>query len=295
MRFGFSTDYVTALPEAGLGTQALATIRAHGVGCSHVRRAPGRLGLYFLESGSGVRSPRVLYDRAASVFALTDASSFEWPAILRGAACLHLTGITPAVSASAAGLAVAAAGAATAFGVPICLDINTRSQLWALSGRDPLAVLAPLIRHARILFATPADASVCLPVGRRPHADSEATAFAAAMFGEFPTLEVLVSAAKRGSSASDFDLTASAWRRGEAALSARELPVRAATERVGAGDALVAGCLFGLLSGWPDQRWLDFGVAAQALKHTIPGDINLVTREEVEAVLAGATPLRVQR
>lgn len=293
-RWGMSTDYVSTLPQAGLGGPALATLHSHGVGTRFVHRADGRLGLYFLESGSGARAPRVLYDRAGSVFALTPPATFDWEAILAGANWLHLSGITPAVSEPAAASAVAAARAAAAAHVPVSLDINMRAQLWALSGRDPFAALAPLLAQARVLFATPSDAPVCLPAARRAGTES-LPAFAAALFAHCPRLEVLVSAGKRGVSASDFTLSASAQRRGAAAVSGREIPVHAAVERIGAGDALVAGCLYGLLTGWPEQRWLDFALAAQALKHTIPGDINLVSREEVEALVAGESPLRVQR
>ncbi len=293
-RLGFATEYVTTLPENALGSAALATMAGHGVGTAHLKRAPGRLGLYFLESGSGVRRPKVLYDRAGSAFALTSQAAFDWPAILAGADWLHLSGITPAVSAEAAGLAIAAARAATAAGVPLSLDINMRAALWAASGRDAQAALAPLLAEAHLLFATPADAPVCLPATARAAATAQA-GFAAALFAQYPKLSVLVSAAKRGSSATDFELLASAQARGAQAVSAREIAVRGAAENIGAGDALVAGCLFGHLSGWPLERWLNFGLAAQALKHTVPGDINLVSREEIEAVVEGASPLRVQR
>jgi 2-dehydro-3-deoxygluconokinase len=293
-RWGMSTDYVSALPQSGLGSAAFGTLNSHRVGTRFVQRTDGRLGLYFLESGSGVRPPRVIYDRAGSVFALAPPATFDWGTILKGADWLHLSGITPAVSATAAAIAVVAAQAATAANVPVSLDINMRAQLWALSGRDPLAVLAQLLAQARVLFATPADAPVCLPATRRAGTES-LPAFATALFTHCPKLEVLVSAGKRGTSATDFELFASAHRRAGAAVSGREVTVHAAVERIGAGDALVAGCLYGMLAGWPEQRWLDFALAAQALKHTIPGDINLVSREEIEALVAGASPLRVQR
>ena len=293
-RLSAATEFVTTLPENPLGSAAVATVAGHGVGTQFIRRAPGRLGLYFLESGSGVRRPKVLYDRAGSAFALTSPTGFDWPTILKGADCLHSTGITPAVSEQAAAIAVAGARAAAAANVRVSLDINMRPALWAASGRDPVTAMAPLLNEARILFATPSDAAVCLPVAARPDTNSQA-GFAAALFAEYPKLEVLVSGAKRGTSATDFELLATAQCRGSAAVSAREIPVRSAAENIGAGDALVAGCLFGQLSGWPIERWLDFGLAAQALKHTVPGDINLVSREEIDAVVAGASPLRVQR
>jgi 2-dehydro-3-deoxygluconokinase len=293
-RLGFSTEYVTTLPHNALGSTALATITGHGVGTRFVQRAPGRLGLYFLESGSGVRRPKVLYDRADSTFALSPAASFDWPAILAGADCLHLSGITPAVSEQAAATAVAAARAASAANITVSFDINMRAALWGSSGRDPFAAFAPLLAEARILFATPADARVCLPAAQRAGVESPAS-FAAALFAQLPKLEVLVSGSKRGASATEFELMATAQRRGASAVSAREIAVVAAAENIGAGDALVAGCLFGLLSGWPLEQWLAFGLAAQALKHTVPGDINLVSREEIEAVVAGVSPLRVQR
>jgi 2-dehydro-3-deoxygluconokinase len=293
-RFGVATDYVTALPEGPLGDAAQALLREQGVGCAHVQRGAGRLGLYFLESGNGVRAPRVLYDRAASAFALLGPQAFDWPAILAGATRLHLTGITPAVSASAAALAVAAAAAAAAAGVPVSLDINMRAQLWAASRREPLAALAPILQASDLVFASPADAPCCLAAAVRPQSGDFA-AFARALFAEYPALRLVVSATKRGADAGNFDLEAAAQERGGPPLQAQPQPVRAAVERIGAGDALVAGCLYGLGEGWTAQRWLDFGVAAQALKHTVPGDINRVSRAEIEMVVSGATPLRILR
>jgi 2-dehydro-3-deoxygluconokinase len=176
----------------------------------------------------------------------------------------------------------------------VSLDINMRAQLWAASRREPCAALSPILEVADLLFATPADAPCCLPAAARPEG-TDFAAFARALFATYPKLALVVSGGKRGSDAASFDLEASAQRRGEPALQAQVQPVRAAIERIGAGDALVAGCLYGLAQGWPAQRWLDFGVAAQALKHTVPGDINRVSLAEVEAVVSGATPLRIQR
>ncbi|MGH8137649.1 MAG: PfkB family carbohydrate kinase [Steroidobacteraceae bacterium] len=290
-RFGLTTDFVTALPEEGLGPSALGAIRQHGIGSGNVERSAGRLGLYFLEAGSGVRSGRVIYDRAESVFARIDPGVFDWPAILRGADWLHLTGITPAVSESAARIAYAAADAAVARGVPVSLDINMRVQLWKLSGREAFPALAPLLRRSKIVFATPGDWAACIrPSQHRPsEAANEFAAFAATLFDEYPAVEVLVAGTRRGSSAADFDVGAIAQRRGATQIVATEIAVRSATEGVGGGDALVGGCLFGLLAGWPDERWLEFGVTARAVKHTIPGDVNLISLAEIETVLRGRT------
>jgi len=296
-RFGLTTEFVTALPDGALAAAALGAIRQHGVGSTYIATAPGRLGLYFLEAGNGLRPARVVYDRAGSVFALCDPRRFDWPAILAGADWLHLSGITPAVSSTAAALAGAAAHAAVARGVAVSLDVNLRPQVWQTSGREPFTGLAPLLHQARIVFATPSDWTACLPVSSRPppgEADAF-PAFATALFAEYPQLEILIAPNRRGRDASDFTLGAVVYRRGSTALAARQIEVRAAAERIGSGDALVAGCLYGLLARWPDLRWLDFGVAAQALKHTIPGDINRVTVEEVEAALAGGVGGRVLR
>jgi 2-dehydro-3-deoxygluconokinase len=294
-RFGLTTDFVTALPEAGVGPVALAAIRQHGVGSRYVALAPGRLGLYFFEAANGVRPARVVYDRGDSVFARAQPGLFDWPAILTGAHNLHLTGITPAVSSAAAALACAAVDAAVARGVSVSLDINLRPQLWQLSGREPLAALAPLLRQATIVFATPSDWLACVSVPR-PATDADPlTAFARALFDEYPTIQLLVAGDRRGDDAADFELGATVQRRGQAPVVAQAIAVRSAAERIGSGDALVAGCLHGLLAGWPDERWLNFGVAAQALKHSIPGDINLASAAEVEAVVAGGRGGRVLR
>lgn len=296
-RFGLATDFVSALPDAGLGPPALAAIRQHGIGSRYVERSAGRLGLYFLEAGSGVRPGRVTYDRAESVFARIDPGVFDWPTILRDADWLHLTGITPAVSESAATIAYAAADAAVARGVPMSIDINMRAQLWKVCGREALPALAPLLRQSKVVFATPGDSAACIPPSQhRPsEAANEFAAFAAMFFDEYPAVNLLVAGTRRGSSATDFDVGAIAQRREGAQIVATEIAVRSATEGVGGGDALVAGCLFGLLAGWPDQRWLDFGVAARAVKHTIPGDVNLTSLAEMETLLRVGTAWQVVR
>ena len=294
-RFGLTTDFVTALPEAGVGPVALAAIRQHGVGSRYVALAPGRLGLYFFEAANGVRPARVVYDRGDSVFAHVQPGLFDWPAILTGAHNLHLTGITPAVSSAAAALACAAVDAAVARGVSVSLDINLRPQLWQLSGREPLAALAPLLRRATIVFATPSDWPACIAIPRTTSDADPLPAFARALFDEYPTIQLLVAGERRGDDAADFELGATVQRRGLAPVPAKAITVRSAAERIGSGDALVAGCLHGLLAGWPDERWLNFGVAAQALKHSIPGDINLASAAEVEAVVAGGRGGRVLR
>lgn len=295
-RFGHETEFVTALPSDAIGAAAVGAIRQHGVGHAHVVTAAGRLGLYFLETGNGARPARVIYDRAGSVFARAGLALFDWPRIVKPGDCLHLTGITPAVGETAAAIAVAAADAAIAAGARVSLDINLRPQLWRLTGREPFTALEPLLRRARILFATPDDWQACFGSRPPPSPGSDRlAAFGQAIFEAYPGVELLVAGQRRGGDAASFELGATAWRRGGTPTSGRTVEVRGAAERIGSGDALVAGCLHGILSGWPDARWLEFALMAQALKHTVPGDVNLVSASEVEAALESEAPGRVIR
>jgi 2-dehydro-3-deoxygluconokinase len=193
------------------------------------------------------------------------------------------------VSETAAQIARSAALAAAAMGARLSIDINHRPQLWQATRRTPYEALQPLLQQARIVFATPIDWGACLPIpGPPPMQDSDGfPGFAAEMFRTYPALELLITGYRAADDSSNFELGGVAQRRGGMPVVGKRIRVRAAAERIGSGDAFVAGCLFGFLGGWPDSKWLDFGIAARALKHTIPGDINLTSVWDVESLLGG--------
>ena len=300
-RLGVATEYVSVLPSTALGAAAGAEIRRHGVGARHVAEVDGRLGLYFLESGAGLRPARVDYDRAGSAFARLQAGRIDWPAILRGARWLHLTGITAALGDEPAAAMTQAARAACALGVPVSLDVNWRQQLWGAAAAQAHAVLAPVLECCTLLFAGVAERAACLGESAGAaddvvnHADADFEPFAQRLLGRHPRLRAVVSTLRRARSAEEQTLGAVCLDRGAGLQRAAELRIAAVVDRIGSGDAFVGGCLFGTLSDWPWQRTLPFALAAAALKHSIVGDIACITRAEIEAAVDGTAAGRVLR
>jgi 2-dehydro-3-deoxygluconokinase len=285
-RLGHAARIASVTADNALGHAGRDELRRHGVDVSNLRFAPGRMGLYFLTPGAGQRPSQVLYDRAGSAFA-ERAGEIDWDQALAGAEWLHVSGVTPAVGPNAAAAAVAATRAARRLGVKVSMDGNYRPGLWALWDGDAPAILREILQQADILFGDHRDIGLIL---RRPAGEGEAQALRAAAaktaFEAFPNLTMMACTDRVVHSANDNDLTGhlftrdGAWRTEPRNLS----PI---IDRIGGGDAFAAGLLHGVLEGMDEQASLDFAVAAAALKHAIPGDFNLVSRGDVEALLSG--------
>ena len=288
-RLGHPASLVTVLPDNPLGDAALADLRSHGINCEDVRRATGRMGLYFLSAGTGVRSTEATYDRAGSTFALSAPDSWDWMALLHGAARLHLTGITPALGEGPAAAALAAAEAAHALGVPLSFDGNYRARLWNARGSDPAPILRTLIGHADVLFGDHRD--IALALGQTFDGDREAqrTAAIRAAFETFPALQLIASTAREMHTADTHSLSARIDTRGGRVTLG---PVRldGIVGRVGAGDAFAAGVLHGLMRGDTDHGAAT-GLRLAALKHSIPGDVSLFSVRDVDQS-AGISDIR---
>ncbi len=295
-RFGHPTEFVSLLPPNALGVAALESIRRHGVGTRHVRSHPGRMGLYFAEAGADLRPGSVVYDREGSAFSRLVATDLDWAGILKEAGWLHVTGITAALGTGPAAAMLAAMRVAGSLGIPVSLDVNMRPSLWAASGRKPRETLQPLLQHATHLFAGLDDWEACFDAPP-PQGDREAAVrqFLALLLESNPRARVAVSGTRISNGADDQQLSAFAAARDGSFAQARTVRVRHVVDRIGAGDAMVAGCLLLALEGASWQEALDFGVVAGALKHTVPGDVSLVSRAEVEAALAGVDGGRLRR
>ena len=289
-RFGHEVAMLGTVADNALGHAALGELRRHGVDTRAVAMAEGRMGLYFLATGAGHRPSEVLYDRAGSAFALAPPGRYDWPALLAGAGWLHLSGVTPALGAAAAAAAGDAVRAATAMGVRVSFDGNFRPRLWAAWDGQPAVVLRPLLEAAEIAFADHRDIDVVLGVEEHddpiPHAQRFARA-ARRAFDAFPRLQRLACTTRAQASVEHHALGAlMATRDGELhQVEARELP--GIVDRIGGGDAFAAGVLHGLASGWDDPDSLRFGHAAGCLKHSVPGDFNLCSAQDVLALVRG--------
>ncbi|MBV9931458.1 MAG: sugar kinase [Alphaproteobacteria bacterium] len=288
---GHRVKMVSRLPDNALGQAALDAVRRHGVDVSAVTRTAGRMGLYFLTQGAGLRASEIFYDRKDSAFAKAGPEDFDWPGLLEGVELLHLSGITPALGPRSAEAAIAAAEAAAARGIAVSFDGNYRAQLWESWDSDPKGVLTRLVSKATILFGNHRDISLLL--GRNfggGGADRRREA-AEAAFRAFPNLKRIASTARHVEDADRHRISA---RIDEPITSVQteEVLVAGIVDRIGAGDAFAAGVLHGVLGGRDLDRTVRSGLALTCLKHSLPGDFSLFGPGDIEAFLAGGFDVR---
>jgi 2-dehydro-3-deoxygluconokinase len=295
--------FVTALPANPIGDAAVNEVCRYGVDVQFVRRTAGRVGVYYLETGAMQRPSAVVYDRGYSSISLVKPGDFDWKAIFAGAAWFHLTGITPALSQGAADAALEAAKAAKAAGLTVSVDLNYRKKLWNY-GRKAPEVMRELAKWADVLIANEEDIQMCLGVEAQTvkvevmsgaldtGAYRELTAL---VKKDFPNVQAVAVTLRESRSADKNGWSAALLGKTGFRLS-RRYEMDDIVDRVGGGDSFSAGLIFALLEFPGDeQRALDFAVAASCLKHSVPGDFNLTTRTQVEALLKGDGSGRVQR
>lgn len=298
--FGHDVQFVTAVPDNEIGECALAALRKYQVGTKYVAKEGERLGIYFLESGSSVRPSKVIYDRAHSSISTVKPEAFDFDQIFEGVDWFHFTGITPAISDSAAELTEAALKKAKEHGVKVSVDLNFRKKLW--TSEKAQQVMTRLMKYVDVCIGNEEDANLVL--GFKPEG-SDVTSGNLKLSGYQSIFEQMtqkfgfeycVSSLRVSRSASDNGWSACIYsgKTGEFYHS-REYSITPIVDRVGGGDSFAAGVICGLLDGKDFKEALEFGVAASALKHTIPGDVNLVTRKEVETLAGGDASGRVQR
>jgi 2-dehydro-3-deoxygluconokinase len=284
--FGHQVAAVSTMADNALGEAASGELRRHGLDTSAVRKVPGRMGLYFLAPGAIHRPAEVLYDRAGSAFALAAADAYDWPALLSGADWLHLSGVTPALGANTAAATLAAARAARKAGVKVSFDGNFRPRLWEVWQGDAKAILSELMAEADLLFADYRDMGVVLG-GRYPQAGAldRVEAAAADAFAAFPHLQWMACTIREPRNVDAHALSGVLVGRDAGTALAPQEEVGPIVDRIGGGDAFAAGVLHGLVKGWEPERTIRFGLAAGCLKHSIPGDFNLVSEADVEALV----------
>lgn len=283
---GHACTMVSALPDNVLGRACAGELRRHGVDTSQLHYAEGRMGLYFLSPGAMQRPSDVLYDRAGSVFAHTDAETYDWPGLLAGAQWLHLSGINLALGEATTQAAHAAVRAARHAGVSISFDCNFRSKLWGSRIEHAPALLHEIAAQADLIFGNDRDIALILGLDF-PHADAgdRFRAAAIAAFSAWPQLHRIASTERHHHNASDQELFGLMATR-ERSLQTTAHMLTGIVDRIGAGDAFAAGLLHGLLNDMADEKSLDFAVAAACLKHAIPGDANLSREADILALMA---------
>ena len=298
-QFGVPVSFVSAIPSNPVGDACIAELRGFGVDTSRVRRQGGRLGIYFLENGANQRPSRVTYDRAGSAIAAAKPGELDWNAIFEGATWFHVTGVTAAISQSAADVCVEAARVARQKGLTVSCDYNYRKNLWKY-GKNAPDVMRELVRHVQVGIANEEDCQHALgiDIAVDVHSGSLETERYAAIgkrvLEEFPNLERQVITLRESRSADVNGWSAVMATRGSF-LTSRRYEITDIVDRVGGGDSFCAGLIYGLMTYRDDAKALEFATAASCLKHSIPGDFNRVSVAEVEALVGGEGSGRVQR
>jgi len=278
-RFGIPSAHVTRFPDNDLGEAATQALRKHGVDTSSILYGEERMGLYFLENGSMQRASRIVYDRFDSAFAHIKPGSVNWDAIFRNASWFHWTGITPAISQGAADVCLEAVKAAKKNGLKISGDINYRRNLWQY-GKTAKDIMPELISHCDVVIAGITDMENCASVT----GDSFENA-CVDFKKKFANVRVVATTERVSVSSSHNRISALLWN--GKLLKSHAYELTHIVDRVGSGDAFMAGLLYGMLEGMSDGEALEFATAACALKHSIEGDVNLVTVDEVASLVKG--------
>ena len=278
-------------------------MRKRGVGTTHVNWGGDRLGIYFLETGAVSRGSKVVYDRAHSAMSEITAGMIDWDAVFDGVEWFHWTGITPAISQGAADACLEAVKAASAKGITISTDLNYRKKLWNYGG-DREAIMTELTSYCDIILGNEEDAEMHfgikpegLDITTQGH-EVKAEAFLSVckqMMAKFPRAKKVITTL-RGSISASHNTWAGVMYDGSTMFESPQYQITDIVDRVGGGDSFMGGLIYGLLK-YPedDQNALNFAVAASCLKHTIKGDANLVTLDEVEKLMSGDASGRVAR
>ena len=295
--YGHHACFVSKLPTHEIGQSAINALRRYGVDTQYVARGGNRVGIYYAETGAAMRRSKVIYDRAGSSISEARPTDFDFDTIMEGADWFHWSGITPALSDSAAEITRLACEAAKRHGVTVSVDLNFRKKLW--TSEKAQQVMRPLMQYVDVCIGNEEDAQLCL--GFKPDADVEAGETGAegykgiceqmrSTFGfkyVVSTLRESVSASHNGWKAMIYD--------GKAFYVSRRYDILPIVDRVGGGDSFSGGLIHGLLTMPTQGQALEFAVAASALKHTINGDFNLVSADEVAALAGGSANGRIQR
>lgn len=278
-QLGLEAYHVTAFPAHDLGQAASNYLRQMGVKTDFVSEGEGRLGLYFLEDGAMQRSPRIIYDRFDNAFSKLDPARLDWGKILDGADWFHWSGITPALSQNAADMTLEALKVAKNKGIMVSGDINYRRNLWQY-GKGPLDIMPELVRYSHVLVAGLMDFENCLDIQSDDFEDACRQAKK-----DFPQIKYITKTNRDSISASHNKLKGFLWN-GTETLKSKRYDMPNIIDRIGGGDAFMAGLIYGLLH-FDDQKAIEFATAASVLKHSIPGDANLVHLDEVLEVMKG--------
>jgi 2-dehydro-3-deoxygluconokinase len=295
--FGLEASFVTKLPKNEFGIAVLRYLRQYNVDTSHIIFGEGRLGVYFLETGYSQRPSKVIYDRANSTFALSKPEEYDWDRIFDNADWFHFTGITPALGDNLVQACLDALKKAKEKGITVSCDLNYRAKLW--SQEKARQVMSQLVKYVDVLFANEEDAEKVFGIKAD---ESNVVEGKLSLKGYEQVCRRLkerfdfkrVAISLRESIVANLNGWSGVLLDGDDFYSAKQYTVHI-VDRVGAGDSFSAGIIYGFLTGMKPQETLEFAVAASCLKHTVVGDFNEVTLDEVKSLMKGSGSGRVVR
>ena len=298
--FNIATEFVTCIPKNEIGDACVKELKKHNVGTHFINRSGERLGIYFLETGAVNRPSNVIYDRAYSAFSQLKKGIIDWDMVFEKATWFHWTGITPALSEEVAEVCQEAIEKARERNITVSCDLNYRKKLWNY-GKSAQDVMPRLVAGCDIVLGNEEDAEMALgikPIGvdiKTAKVSHEAyQSVSEQIMARFPDVKKVITTL-RGSVNANHNTWSGVLYNGNELLKAQVYDITYIVDRVGAGDSFMAGLIYGLLTFNDDKKALDFAAAASCLKHTVYGDYNLVTVQEVENLLAGDTSGRVSR
>ncbi|MFA9188161.1 sugar kinase [Flavobacterium sp. FBOR7N2.3] len=297
VNYGMKAEFVTKIPDNELGNCAIHEMRKLDVDCKNVMKGGDRLGIYFLETGTSTRASNVIYDRANSSMSTLKKGEFDWKEILKDATWFHWSGITPALSETAAEACLEAIKVAHELGLTISTDLNYRSKLWNY-GKQPKDVMPEMLKYSNIILGDIDTANFMLGLDKvDPDYQKPETLPAVydTVFKLCPELKFMATTLRYSVSASHQRIGGILYD-GKEIFKAAVQDVTPVVDRVGSGDAFMGGLIYGLNEEPLDkERALNFAVAACCLKHTIFGDYNLITKNEIEKLLDGDFTGKVSR
>lgn len=300
--YGIETDYITCLPDNPIAERCIMDLRGHKVGVDHIQRTGKRMGILYLETGSNARPSKVYYDREDSSIATVVPGSIYWKEILKDATWFHWTGITPALSANAAAECLKAIKTANELGVTVSCDINYRGNLWRY-GKTAAEVMPEMVAGSDIILGNEEDCEKVFGIkpkdfdAAKTNGNVDQSSFLSVcqqMMERFTRCKKMV-VTLRGAINANHNTWGGVLYNGKELIESRRYDITDIVDRVGGGDSFMGGLIFGLLHYQEDCKALEFATAASCLKHTLKGDYNWVTVQEVENLMGGDASGRVKR
>lgn len=300
--YGLETDYITCLPDNPIAERCIMDLRGHKVGVDHIQRTGKRMGILYLETGSNARPSKVFYDREDSSIATVVLGSIDWKEILKDATWFHWTGITPALSANAAAECLKAIKTANELGVTVSCDINYRGNLWKY-GKTAAEVMPEMVAGSDIILGNEEDCEKVFGIkpkdfdAAKTNGNVDQSSFLSVcqqMMERFPRCKKIV-VTLRGAINANHNTWGGVLYNGKELIESHRYDITDIVDRVGGGDSFMGGLIFGLLHYKDDRKTLEFATAASCLKHTLKGDYNWVTVQEVESLMGGDASGRVKR